>query len=163
MPPRYAAAKALAFALLGDTCALCGSQDRLNIVHKDPREKSFNPITDCNRSEASRRAELAKCRVLCNPCDKVEVTRRRFKHEPFQHGTPSMYSKGCRCEPCRECATAQKRLRRTTARLLGVPAGAKHGTASTYGVYHCRCELCARAQAEKNRQYRLKRKLAGAA
>lgn len=80
---------------LGSKCAVCGSTDRLDIHHKDPTEKSFNPGS-AGYNWAKTCAELAKCELLCEPC-------HQDKHGRTTHGTTRMYKfYKCRCDLCVE-------------------------------------------------------------
>jgi hypothetical protein len=47
-------------------CVWCGSEDDLEIDHIDPMIKENNSVWSW--SEERRKAELAKCRVLCHDC-----------------------------------------------------------------------------------------------
>jgi hypothetical protein len=53
----------------------------------------------------TKRPDAVKCRA----CRNAEVAA--------DHGTESKYSAGCRCDECREAATAAKRRRREAARV----------------------------------------------
>lgn len=49
-------------------CAECGSRDRLEVDHVDPRQKVSHSIWSWE--PVKRAAELSKCRVLCRVCHK---------------------------------------------------------------------------------------------
>jgi transcriptional regulator with XRE-family HTH domain len=77
------------------------------------------------------------------------ITQRSFKmyaldtfgiklsHTAPLHGTPYRYSRGCRCDECKE---AQRELRRQ----MKERGPKKHGTMSAYTNYSCRCTKCKR-------------------
>lgn len=50
----------------GKTCKQCGCPDRLEIHHRDPQHKVSHRIW--SYSDHKRKAELAKCDVLCYDC-----------------------------------------------------------------------------------------------
>lgn len=101
--------------LAGKRCVLCGSTQRLEIDHADPRQKVSHRVWSW--SESRRQAELHKCRVLCRECH--EKRHADEKRTGFSHGTTNGYSCGCRCQHCliamRDCwkrYNAKKRGRR---------------------------------------------------
>ncbi|HET6636700.1 MAG TPA: hypothetical protein VFH77_16915 [Streptomyces sp.] len=75
------------------------------------------------------------------------------------HGHRLTYSKGCRCQQCREANTAQcaeMRSRRVADPARADRAG--HGKPSTYQNHGCRCEPCTAANTEKGRRQRAARR-----
>lgn len=69
---------------------------------------------------------------------------------------PSTYGKRrCRCDGCREAATAYRRAGREEGRFYKEPK--EHGSFSTYTNYGCRCDPCRVANREHVRRYREKR------
>lgn len=66
------------------------------------------------------------------------------------HGTHYRYSRGCRCDECKESAREERRQRYERGPKI-------HGTASAYFNYGCRCDECKKAGAIQNRVTRLKR------
>lgn len=52
--------------LAGKTCAVCGSDQNLEVDHADPTSKLSHRVWSW--SKARREAELAKCQVLCRGC-----------------------------------------------------------------------------------------------
>jgi hypothetical protein len=72
------------------------------------------------------------------------------------HGIPSAYNGGCRCEKC----AAQHRDRMTAIRtdLAARPRDeVPHGTASGYNHWRCRCEACTQANTAACREYKRSR------
>lgn len=84
-------------------CVICGSKDDLQLDHRDPQTKISHRIWSW--SEARRKAELAKCQVLCGKHHREksrEENRIRFK-KPLVHGTRNAYDTyQCRCDICRK-------------------------------------------------------------
>jgi hypothetical protein len=62
---------------LGGTCVVCGTTDRLEINHIDPREKAFNPSRFWGKL-ADYWTEIDKCNLLCKD-HHVEETRRQYR------------------------------------------------------------------------------------
>lgn len=71
------------------------------------------------------------------------------KESPL-HGTYYRYSRGCRCPECK----AGQREYFQQMKLREPP---RHGTASAYRNYACRCDLCRAAGSDDNRRTRLRR------
>lgn len=69
-----------------------------------------------------------------------------------EHGTRSRYTRGCRCDGCREAnrvyITAWNRKRGVKPQKLG----RTHGKVATY-TWGCRCEACRRANTERKRRW----------
>lgn len=84
-----------------------------------------------------------------------------------EHGTVGRYSAGCRCAACRKASSDLRRnmkeahwQRRVT--VDGRPVAAhlpdgKHGLASTYSHYGCRCAPCTATNSAKAREYHQRR------
>lgn len=72
-----------------------------------------------------------------------------------QHGTPSTYNRGCRCDACR--ATQRKYKRERRKRMAGkvVLFKFEHGVGG-YGNWNCRCDVCAAAYSAMNSSYQKK-------
>jgi hypothetical protein len=88
-------------------CA-CGSRKRLEVDHKDPKNKVDHKVWSW--SKVRRDAELSKCQVLCHECHlKKTAAHRRAQ---MKHGTDAMYDNvGCRCDACRARKSERNRLR----------------------------------------------------
>lgn len=63
-------------------CIDCGSYDNLEVDHKDPKEKNFDPSGVWSRKAEIRLAELLKCVVRCNPC---HIKKTLLGNEYSQH------------------------------------------------------------------------------
>lgn len=84
----------------------------------------------------------------------LDTSAWRHKAAPL-HGTPSRYSRGCRCELCSQANAS--RAAEMRQRGLPAPDDPRHGTRSGYINWGCRCEACRRAGSEANRAYRARR------
>lgn len=125
MLKRYHRRRNDAIKLLGGKCVICGSVDKLEIDHKDPKTKSYS-IGKILTSGAKHKvdSELAKCQLLCQK-HHIEKSIVDNGKQPCKHGTLTMYiTYKCRCD---ECLSVQKskmqivkqnrRLKRKLARL----------------------------------------------
>lgn len=80
----------------GKCCVKCGSIQRLELDHIDPKTKVTHAIWTW--SEERRNNELAKCQVLCHDCHMTKTLAERPK---TTHGTIQMYFvHKCRCKLC---------------------------------------------------------------
>lgn len=78
-------------------CAICGSDDNLEVDHIDQSKKVDHRVWSW--AEHRRLAELAKCQVLCSGCHKEKTAADYLSR--IDHGL-TMYEKHrCRCEVCR--------------------------------------------------------------
>lgn len=84
--------------LADKACVICSSRDRMEIDHIDKTAKVSHRIWTW--SEVRRKAELAKCQVLCHDHHLEKTLAERPK---AQHGSGAMYQKPnrCRCPECR--------------------------------------------------------------
>lgn len=99
----------------GGRCVKCGSDDRIEIDHKDPamKEAHVSRLWSCSREV--REPELAKCQLLCHEC---HLTKTHGRDLPIPHGTHPGYRRHkCRCEECRGANAAQARADRLIRRL----------------------------------------------
>lgn len=106
---KYRERKALAFAILGDKCVLCGSAESLEVDHIDPSTKLFDVSKMWGVKESTFLAELAKCQVLCKKChvQKTIVDNGKIPHAN-RHGHISMVRY---CKPiCEECRVERNRI-----------------------------------------------------
>lgn len=81
---------------LNGPCRHCGSWDKLEIDHVDPKNKLCNPTFLWSRKQSVRDEELAKCQVLCSKCHAKKT------YPPRKCGTSTQYGAGCRCADCRK-------------------------------------------------------------
>lgn len=78
-------------------CVKCGSKEKLQVDHVDPKQKVSHRIWSW--SDGRRLEELAKCEVLCEKCHSEKSIFDR-NHLPARHGSKVMYNYGCRCADC---------------------------------------------------------------
>jgi len=89
--------------LANGPCAQCGSWDNLEVDHKNPEEKSYNPALLWSRNKEFRDRELTKCQVLCKDCH-LEKTAK-YQEDNRKHGTLNTYKyHACRCNACKKSA-----------------------------------------------------------
>lgn len=80
--------------------------------------------------------------------DAIKATREAyFEANRVPHGSPSRYSHGCRCDPCRAANTERGRQQRARRYTGEIPAHVAHGSAATYANWGCRCRPCTYANA----------------
>ncbi len=81
-------------------CAECGSEELLELHHRDPDQKISHRIWSW--SAERRELEVAKCEVLCGDCHQNATNeQRRAKAEKRNPcGTNGSYCRGCRCGAC---------------------------------------------------------------
>lgn len=89
-------------------CRKCGTWNNLEVDHVDPTLKITHRLWSYR--EELRTSELEKCQVLCSLCH-LEKTKL-FYAMRRNHGTPSAYKYGCRCDACREACRNKRRLQR---------------------------------------------------
>lgn len=92
----------------GGKCAVCGSTENLEVDHKDPAQKEYDPcvLWSLALDNPKRIGELAKCWVLCRICHKAKTIGEK---RTAQHGGIRMYRVGCRCKECRAANTRSQR------------------------------------------------------
>jgi hypothetical protein len=85
---------------------------------------------------------------VCQDCYRAE--------HAADHGSPGMYSDGCRCAECRE--GQRQRHAEWAKRVRGNPP--EHGTTNAYRNYGCRCEACRAIGSIENAYYNERRRRA---
>jgi hypothetical protein len=94
------------------SCVICGSTERLEVDHIDPRQKVRHNIW--SYSEARRQEELDKCQVLCWEHHNEKTARDNNIPVAYTHGTRNMYGRhGCRCDECKAANSESVRKRRS--------------------------------------------------
>lgn len=105
--------------LLGGKCTICGSVEKLEFDHVDPREKCYEISRGIARHTSWEvlLLELAKCQLLCKSCHlKKSVEEGSFRKHAKKPvcGESSGYNRGkCKCDACR----AWKKASRTSERV----------------------------------------------
>jgi len=103
MLKRYHEKRALAVKALGGKCAKCGNTQRLEIDHKNSKNKTFDISKRLHTAPVAEIAkELKKAQLLCRPCHSLKSVFDAG-NKPARHGGATMYTHHrCRCAPCRE-------------------------------------------------------------
>jgi hypothetical protein len=83
----------------GRVCVDCGTTERLELDHVDPKLKISHKIWGW--SKVRREVELAKCVPRCNACHHKKTHKDLGWGAYAKHGTPPCYNRGCRCDLCR--------------------------------------------------------------
>lgn len=65
----------------------------------------------------------------------------RGKEVKIEHGTPSGYRHGCRCDECKAANREQQQAARDRRLNRPIPEHV-HGTWNGYANYNCRCDRC---------------------
>ena len=91
-------------------CKICGTWDKLEVDHIDPKLKTMHASSVWSRTESVRIKELKNCQVLCKAHHLAKTLAERLK--PICSSTIStMYDKhNCRCDLCKE-AKRRKSMR----------------------------------------------------
>lgn len=102
-----------AMQLLGNVCKNCGSIDKLEFDHIDPKTVTFRIGSyQLSYSWAKIEEEVKKCQLLCKDCH-WEKTRQDRQLDGKDHGTVNMYTNyRCRCDECRKAWTTYYSLKR---------------------------------------------------
>ena len=77
----------------------------------------------------------------------------------FTHGFSAYIKRGCRCAKCTEANRVRAAAEKAKREPLS-PDDYRHGTASAYSNYRCRCDACRRAWATYMREYYARRRAA---
>ena len=141
----------------------CGSVDRLEFDHVDPKTKVWELTGLLLAARAKFEAELAKCQLLCHKHHWHKTNVERGRQPECLHGTRSKYQRGCRCDLCR---AAHRDAARAYARKRGVEPrserlariAAKHGSVKRYQK-GCRCGECKAAKSAAGKREWERRRL----
>jgi hypothetical protein len=90
--------------LFGKKCIVCGTQEKLEIHHKNPKEKITHNVWSWNKEKMLK--ELSKCEIRCR-CHHKEAHGKG----PAKHGTDSKYRTGCRCLDCKKAHAFSEKKR----------------------------------------------------
>lgn len=101
-------------------CEECGSTERLELDHKDPKQKVTHRIWSWSRER--REAELKKCQILCEGCHKEKTSlynQEKFSYDESgfcRRGHPlalvGMYIHSAGGKNCRYCQHITCQIRR---------------------------------------------------
>lgn len=111
MLERYRRRRAAIVERLGGKCTRCGSTERLEIDHVDPKRKAYNIARRLPGLAADKlEAEIKKCQLLCRECH-TDKTLTETGKQRARCGTLSGY-RYCRCEACRAAKREHSRAYR---------------------------------------------------
>ena len=99
---RYRTTRNFLIGLLGGKCVKCFSMENLEFDHIDPTEKTFSIGERLTHPLESIIEEANKCQLLCHKCHLEKTLAYRKEIHSATHGLHSTYSRGCRCDLCRE-------------------------------------------------------------
>lgn len=94
---------------LGGVCNNCGGTDNLEFDHVDRTTKVDGIANLITHAKTTLNTELEKCQLLCATCH-YEKSLAAGDLVVAQHGSTTLYGKGCRCDPC---VVAQRTYRRS--------------------------------------------------
>ena len=98
MARRRARRRATLQSILGDACAWCSSDERLEFDHKDPATKSFKLSGRAlDKPWKELLAELEKCQLLCHDCHMAKSAGECA----VEHGEGASGKKNCPCVLCK--------------------------------------------------------------
>lgn len=103
---------------LGGKCNRCGSIEKLQLDHIDPKTKLFEVSTFLSIPLKDFKEELKKCQVLCWECHKIKsILEQGKKIAKGTHGTLSSY-RYCKCKLCKDAKSKwQKKYLETHKRI----------------------------------------------
>ncbi len=101
---RYSDRRSQTIQKLGGKCAICGTQEDLEVDHINPRSKSFNLFTTL-RNLKDFWDEVEKCQLLCQIHHREKTTREQSN----EHGSGLTGKHNCRCVLCKPLKQAYDR------------------------------------------------------
>lgn len=129
-------------------CKICGSYEKLELDHIDPRTKDLRLKTHSDAiwswSDKNRILELSKCQILCFAC---HVKKSKIDNSVVNyHGSYLGYKdRKCRCEPCVQASMFYKKEYKKSQILEEdgkTVVGIIHGTLESYTNRGCKCLKC---------------------
>lgn len=141
---------------MGGKCTKCGSTERLEFDHINPKDKKYN-IAKVWHTDNKVLPELQKCQLLCNSChiEKTKSDWKKVERIP-KHGSITEYFRfKCRCEDCKKSYSEWKRNYRlnkgeTSSKRKQYKLPSPHGTSLSY-TRGCRCVECRAANKQRAR------------
>ena len=99
---RYYRIRQEAIERLGGKCVKCGSKERLQFDHINPKNKKYEVSLLLSLPLKEFWKEIKKCQVLCRECHSIKTIYEQGK-KPAKgtHGTLSSY-RYCKCNLCRK-------------------------------------------------------------
>lgn len=100
----------------GDACEDCGSSDALEWDHVDPATKWKNVADLRGNSDERFWVEVAKCRLLCQPCHMAKTIANQEGRRVIvqMHGYSGYKKRRCRCATCVQANRDYVRTRSTS-------------------------------------------------
>lgn len=118
MATRRRARREKLIKMSGGKCCKCSSVENLEFDHRIRKDKKFRLSgKDLDRAWTKIIEEHKKCDLLCSVCHikkSIEHNDYGGGHNSLKdiHGTEANYrAHGCRCEPCKDAASAARRRR----------------------------------------------------
>lgn len=108
MIDRYHQLATEARSYLGNRCVDCGTKERLEFDHVDPKDKSFNISKAWSYSRDKFWDEINKCVLRCKTCHQ----KRTSLQKSVPHGGGVTGKRNCYCELCGPLKREYMRKRR---------------------------------------------------
>lgn len=114
---RYHKRRSEALQRLGNKCAVCGSQEEMEIDHIDFTNKSFSVSRLWGVTESKFWDEIKKCQILCKFHHQEKTIGEIAIRRPLTHGKYwAAYKHRCKCDLC-EQYKKDANLKRRQARV----------------------------------------------
>ena len=129
---RYHRIRKEAIEKLGGKCNKCGSTEKLQLDHIDPKNKSFDVSLFLSVPLKLFREELKKCQVLCFNCHSIKSILEQGKIPARgTHRTLSAY-RYCRCKLCKKEKRDWQKKYRIKKGIVPKTKEIVHGTRKGY-------------------------------
>ena len=146
---RYHKRRKEAIDFLDGKCSVCSVVKMLELDHINPDNKSFDISKLWSISIKRFLVELKKCQLLCRSHHSEKTLKDLGRiSAKGTHGTLSS-RKYCNCSVCKEAYNVWARKRYG----FGLRKVAGHGSKSMYSYHKCRCNICKKANTERQRKY----------
>ena len=122
---RYETQRKFLFSLLGDRCAKCQSQEKLEFDHINPKDKTLEigRLFTKRTIQGGIQEIVTKCQILCKKCHE-DKSAREFSLRPktFRHGTIYAWMRiRCKCSECLKAKWAWHDARNNRLRKRAQP------------------------------------------